>query len=157
MEPRFVELPAFSVVGMSDVFTGDGSEGIAALWERSATRWIRAARPFPEKSYGLCYPEPAAEGQEEVAFRYVAGYEAVENPPEGLEPETVPANRYAVFTHQGDVYGISSAYECIFRTWMPTSGYRRAQGPSFEYYDDRFDAETLSGEIDIYVPIAATG
>ena len=74
--------------------------------------------------------------------------------PEGLEARDVPANRYAVFTHVGEVHRIKETYEEIFGTWLPGSEWIRGEGPDFELYDERFDPKTMGGEVDIYVPIA---
>jgi AraC family transcriptional regulator len=156
MKPKFVELPAFEVVGVSGRFTADKTEGIPVLWDRFVTAWSGAGLPFPTKSYGLCYDEGGGEPQESPPFTYMAAFDRPEGDlPEGMEARTVPANRYAVFTHVGEVHRIKETYRHIFGTWLPASGMARAEGPDFELYDERFDEKTMGGEVDIYVPVRA--
>jgi predicted transcriptional regulator YdeE len=38
--------------------------------------------------------------------------------------------------------------------WMPQSGYRRGDGPDFEYYDATFDVEDVeNSQLYVYIPI----
>ncbi len=156
MEPKFVDLPEFGVVGLAGRYVVGKTEGIPALWMKFVQRWQHAKRPFPKVSYGICYDESEGTEGEALPFTYMAAFalDADDPAPEGLETRSVPANRYAVFTHRGPVMAIQDTYAAIFGTWLPPSGYRRAEGPDFELYDERFDEETMSGEIDIYVPVA---
>jgi AraC family transcriptional regulator len=41
----------------------------------------------------------------------------------------------------------------IYGEWLPTSGYKAANSPAFERYDQRFDSETSSGPFEIWLPI----
>jgi predicted transcriptional regulator YdeE len=65
----------------------------------------------------------------------------------------VPAASYAVFVHEGDVATIRSTWQQIFSSWLPSSGMRSANTPDFELYDERFDAATSSGVVEIWVPV----
>jgi len=156
MDPKFVDLPEFTVVGLSGKFVVGKTEGIPALWGDLCGRWERDGCAFPRVSYGLCFDESDGAQGEAVPFSYLAGFAAddVEKTPDGLESRSLPANHYAVFTHHGPVMGIGDTYGKIFGTWLPQSGYRRAEGPDFELYDERFDEKTMSGEVDIYLPVA---
>ena len=132
------------------------TEGIPRLWTELVGRWQRAKRGFPSISYGVCYDESDGSEGEALPFTYLAAFpmDRDDEAPEGLETRTVPANRYAVFTHRGPVLAIQDTYAAIFGSWLPESGYRRAEGPDFELYDERFDEQTMSGEADIYLPVA---
>jgi AraC family transcriptional regulator len=65
----------------------------------------------------------------------------------------VPAARYAVFVHEGDVAKIQSTWQHIFQMWLPSSGFRSANTPDFELYDERFDAATGLGLVEIWLGI----
>ena len=69
----------------------------------------------------------------------------------------VPAQRYAVFTHQGHVSGLNGAWMRIWNEWIPQSGYRIAHTPEFERYDDRFDPKTEGGIVEIWCSIVQGG
>ena len=157
MEPTFVDLEAFDVLGLSGRFTPTTTHEIPALWDRFVADWTRAGRPVPDVSYGVCFDDPDAAMPQSAPFTYVAAFPAgdadTDADAEGLERHRVPANHYAVFTHRGEVSGIERTYQAIMRDWLPASGYRRGSGPDFERYDARFDPETMTGEVDIYLPV----
>jgi len=48
---------------------------------------------------------------------------------------------------------IGEAYRYAFQTWLPDSGYQRADGPDFEHYDESFEPEVEGSQLRIYVPI----
>jgi AraC family transcriptional regulator len=66
--------------------------------------------------------------------------------------ETIPAAHYAVFTINGLAH-IGEHWMNICGSWMPTSGYKQAASPAFERYDDRYDPETKTGAIEIWMPV----
>ena len=66
--------------------------------------------------------------------------------------ETVPPAHYAVFTIGGLAH-IQQMWMDIYGQWMPQSGYKPAQTPAFERYDARYDPETASGPLELWIPI----
>ncbi|KAF0815226.1 hypothetical protein IGB42_00304 [Andreprevotia sp. IGB-42] len=62
--------------------------------------------------------------------------------PAGCRSVALPAGRYAVLTttptsNQGDfVAGIQQGWQWLMAEWLPESGYRAADTPSFERYDE---------------------
>jgi len=77
--------------------------------------------------------------------------------PAGAGRMRVPAQRYAVFTHEGHVSGISKAWMRIWNEWIPRSGHRIAHTPEFERYDERFDPKTEGGVVEIWCSIVPGG
>ena len=120
---------------------------------------LAAVLPLPGQvgatTYGvICGSVPA-----ERTFEYMSGVEvaAFDVVPRELGRMRVPAQRYAVFTHHGHVAGLRATWDAIWQDWLPRSGHRPANTPDFERYDERFDARTGGGEIEIWLPIAAPG
>lgn len=102
-------------------------------------------------AYGaMCGTDP-----EKGTFEYMCGAEVsgFEELPSGMGRMRVPAKRYAVFTHDGPVAKIRHTWDAIVNQWLPSSGYRSADTPDFELYDDRFDADTESGIVEIWIGI----
>ncbi len=66
--------------------------------------------------------------------------------------ETVPAAHYAVFTIEGLMH-IQQMWLDIYSQWLPQSGFKPASTPAFERYDGRFDPETSSGPLEIWIAI----
>jgi AraC family transcriptional regulator len=88
-------------------------------------------------------------------FVYVAALPVsqVSDVPEGMVVCNIPKATYALFTHKGAIADIRLTVEYIWGTWVPKSGRELADSPDFELYDERFDPETGTGEVDIYVPV----
>jgi AraC family transcriptional regulator len=66
----------------------------------------------------------------------------------------VPAARYAVFLHEGNVATIQRTWQEILSVWLPASGMQSNNTPDFELYDDRFDAKTGDGGVEIWLAVA---
>jgi AraC family transcriptional regulator len=65
----------------------------------------------------------------------------------------VAEQRYAVFSHHDHVSTVRGTFMAIFNDWLPKSGYRMADAPLFERYDERFDPRTGTGGFEIWIPL----
>jgi AraC family transcriptional regulator len=72
--------------------------------------------------------------------------------PKDLGRMRVPAVRYAVFRHEGNVATIQDTWKQIF-DWLPRSGMQSAQTPDFEVYDEHFDGATGEGGVEIWLGV----
>lgn len=94
--------------------------------------------------------------EEKGEFDYLAGMEvaSADAAPEGADIWEIEAQTYAVFpTRLSDLMDTMKA---IYETWMPSSGYRRAPSPEFEFYGEQFDPDDRQSIMYIYIPIAPT-
>ena len=154
LEPQIVEKPAFKVIGLSGSFNQQTNDQIPGLWRTFRERHGEIESALEGHYFGLCI------GVEDDSFTYVAAVEArdLDKVPEGLCGLEVAEQTYAVFTvplagKEPIGREIGRANRFIWNTWLPQSGYVFARAPDFEYYDERFDPRTLSGEIDLYIPV----
>lgn len=150
MEPSFVDRAAQAVVGLT-LTTRPMSPDIAALWSRFIARVpeIGAAQE-PGVPYGVMAPQP---GPPE-ALGYLAGVavaDAAGPVPEGMTAVVIPAGRYAVFRFPWS--GLAPAFEFIFGTWQPSSGFRLATSPIVERYGAEFDPGDAASPMEVLVPI----
>ncbi|WP_096331086.1 AraC family transcriptional regulator [Nannocystis exedens] len=141
--PRLIGRPAFTVAGLSERYTHETAAGIPAQWQRLAGHV-----PDASVTYGVC--EDADGG----AFDYTCGVEATGAVPAPLTAIRIPAQRYAVFFHPGHISAIRMTWRAIFDRWLPASGLRATGGPEFERYDERFDAATGHGGVEIWIPVS---
>ena len=155
MEPRFTERDDITFVGLREavdqVKGGDGP----SVWRRF--------RPFVDKikhrpdgnssaslrsSTRTAAPMPTPPGSR---------VERTEDVPEDLTTKTLKGGRFAVFTHTLASPDIGTelrrTFRYIYGTWLPKSGVELRAWYDLEYYDERFDPEAMSGEIDIWVPV----
>ena len=100
-----------------------------------------------EVTYGVVVRADAASMDYMVAVE-VPDFDGVNAP----HRETLPAAHYAVFTIKGIAH-IQRMWMDIYSRWMPGSGYKPAQTPAFERYDERYDPETSSGPLEIWIPL----
>ncbi|WJH35450.1 GyrI-like domain-containing protein [Paenibacillus sp. CC-CFT747] len=89
-------------------------------------------------------------------FDYMAavGVSRLGKVPEGMDSVSLPGALYAVITRQGRIDDIRAAYRYFYDEWLPQSGYVRADGADFEYYDHRykgnFDPESV---MELWIPV----
>lgn len=149
MEPKIVTRPAFTVAGMKYRGKNEKDE-IPQLWERFMPRAKEVRyKANPNVCYGLMdnYYEKIGE------FDYLAGIEvqAASDIPEGMASWQVPEQTYAVFPC--NLKSIKQAFRQIYHEWLPQSGYQRASGPDFEFYDESFKPDQGKLELFIYVSV----
>ncbi|MDF3933872.1 GyrI-like domain-containing protein [Pseudomonas citronellolis] len=148
MKHRIVERPAFTLVGQEFHAERDGS--VRQLWQAFLPRAASiAGRTDAQVLYGLC-----AQG-EAGAFRYIAGAESSGGAvPEGMLAFQVPAQKYAVFIHQGTVEQIAESFQRIYAELLALRGLEPRQGPAFERYGEAFlGPDDARSQVELYVPV----
>ena len=102
-------------------------------------------------AYGaICGGDPPSQTMEYMCAVEVQSFDGL---PKELGRMRVPAVRYAVFLHEGNVASIQSTWRQIFERWLPSSGMRSANTPDFEVYDERFDGETGEGGVELWLGV----
>ena len=89
-------------------------------------------------------------------IRYLTGIEVSGRLPlpGDLSQISIPAHRFAVFTHSGDVSTLHDTIDQIWRRWLPESGHEAEPGAAFfERYGDDFDPRTGTGNVEIWVAV----
>ncbi len=152
MEPKIVELPAFTVVGMRYYGKNENQE-ITGLWD-AFNRRVPEIQHISKGSaaYGLCITVPEATDGE---FEYVAGFrvDQAKDVPQEMVVRQVPALKYAVFTHTGDFAGLRETYNYIYKVWAQQPGHQLDGRLDFEYYDEDFKDFAPDSKFYIYAPI----
>jgi AraC family transcriptional regulator len=105
-------------------------------------------------AYGaICGGDPKTQTMEYMCAVEVKSFDAL---PKDLGRMRVPAVRYAVFLHEGNVATIQDTWKQIFSAWLPSSGMQSAQTPDLEVYDERFDGATGNGGVEIWLGVKPT-
>ena len=65
----------------------------------------------------------------------------------------IPAQKYAVFSHQNHISSIRNTVYTIWNQWLPESKHHQSKTPDFERYDERFDPQSGTGVVEIWAPI----
>ncbi|MBY0547527.1 MAG: AraC family transcriptional regulator [Candidatus Obscuribacterales bacterium] len=156
MKPEIVERAAQTCIGMGGSFEPKAVNDIGALWGRFMKRYEEVPNVNHEFTVGICCNQhPAIAKQEGHSIVYIAAapVNTCETVPPGMVRCELPAGRYAKFTHRGAIAELPHTVDYIWGTWLPKGEYEFRDAPDFEIYDERFDPETMQGEIDIYVPV----
>lgn len=148
--PRFEQSAARNISGLNQTYTFENRSDIPQQWHQFAPQIGTVPGQLGGDSYGVCWNYQPGRG-----FDYLTGVEVRQGSPQpaGFQQVQLPAGRYAVFTHQGNVSTIPTALEKIWSQWLPDSGFQAAQSPSFERYTPEFNPETGSGGIEFWVPL----
>ena len=160
MEPKFVNYPGETVVGMGRGFNMDTTGDIPKLWQQFVSE-CKQAGMATRHAFGVCmgsHPK-ISKGQGET-FVYMAavpksaaaGGERPSVPPDMVTYDIAPGN-YAVFTHKGTIADFPTTVKWIWSTWIPEHKELYREAADFEFYDERFDPQTSSGEVDVYIPV----
>jgi predicted transcriptional regulator YdeE len=124
-------------------------EGIPRQWD-DFTKLGKLPGQVGTTAYGaICGGDPKAQTMEYMCAVEVQSFDAL---PKELGRMRVPAVRYAVFLHEGNVATIRDTWRQIF-SWLPNSGMQSAETPDFELYDERFDGATGEGGVEIWLGV----
>lgn len=150
---RYEDSPAKVLAGLSRRYTFETRTEIPALWGRFVPQIERIPNAVDgHVSYGLVINTP-----DRQAFDYMAAVavsEAAADLPAGFTTYHVPAQRYAVFPHEGTLATLCETVDGVFSRWLPASGHALTNIPTyFERYGENFDPVAGRGDLEIWVPI----
>jgi len=152
MEPIIKEKDSFMVVGMKDNFTHETSGNIPQLWDK----FVPHIETIPNKTgnhyFGVCEGDPNNINAENFTYMACVEVNNLNTIPDGMEGQIIEKQTYAVFTHKGSLDKLGETCNYIWGVWLPKSGHKYG-AIDFELYDERFDPDKRTGEMDIYVPI----
>lgn len=156
MKPKIVEHGDIVIAGLAQPFhTDDGVDG-PALWRRFRGVADQLPNQVGGHYFGVSEVVDLATGR----FCYSVAIEMSEacEVPEPFFTKTLSGGRFAVFTCRLATTDIAAelkrSYRYIYGTWRESSGMKLRDYYDFEYYDDRFDRVALTGEVDIWLPVA---
>jgi predicted transcriptional regulator YdeE len=86
---------------------------------------------------------------------YIAGVEVTDfsGLPREFQGVRIPEQKHAVFTHAEHISTIRRTVNTFWNHWLPASGMKAADAPSFERYDEKFDPGTGNGGVEIWTPV----
>ena len=150
--PRFETSKAMLVAGLGERISQDNGAVIPGLWQRFHQYMQNLPGRIGPAAYGVC-----CNGDDAGNFDYIAGVEVGDfsDLPREFSRVRIPEQRYAVFAHTDHVSTIRGTFNIIWNQWLPSSGHKVADAPTFERYDEKFDPATGNGGLEIWVPIAA--
>jgi AraC family transcriptional regulator len=129
------EIPPYRVAYMRHVGPYNETGGITALWT-DFERWIRARdlRQPDTLTIGIGHDAPRIVAPDKL--RYDACIVVGEDfrPDRFVNVADLPGGRYAVAQFEGASAAISEAWDRLFTSWLPSSGYQPEDSPCLELY-----------------------
>jgi AraC family transcriptional regulator len=148
--PRFTIGKALLVAGLSERYNCESGAAIPGQWQRFHQLVGHIRGRVGPVAYGVC-----CNGDDSGNFDYIAGVEVTDfsDLPREFTPVRIPEQKYAVFSHSDHISTIRRTVNTIWNQWLPASGLKAADAPSFERYDVTFDPATGNGGLEIWVPV----
>jgi AraC family transcriptional regulator len=148
--PRFETSKPLLVAGIGERYNHESGAGIPGQWQRFQQAVANIPGRVGQVAYGVC-----CNGDDAGNFDYIAGVEVSDfsDLPREFSRVRVPEQKYAVFTHRDHISTIRRTINTIWNHWLPASGLKAADAPSFERYDGNFDPLTGNGGLEIWVPV----
>jgi AraC family transcriptional regulator len=148
--PRFETSKPLLIAGISERCTHEnGGAGIPNQWEQFHQKVDDIPNRVGKVAYGVCC------NGDDSGFDYIAGVEVADfsDLPREFARVRIPEQKYAVFTHSEHISTIRRTVNTIWNHWLPASGMKAADAPSFERYDENFDPATGNGGLEIWIPV----
>jgi AraC family transcriptional regulator len=154
--PRMEYGKALRIAGLREHCTSETMKNISELWQRFGPHIGNVPGQVGPVAYGLCFNVLSPGG-----IDYLAGVEVSSSSclPGEFRVATVPAQKYAIFSHREHVSKLYQTLDAIDK-WFPGSGFEvpsgAAEAPSFfERYSEEFDPRTGMGGMEVWIPIKA--
>lgn len=158
MKPEIRELPEQSILyvrrigAVNNNFTRAANSAFRALNAHIETHhlWNKLG-----DCLGICPDDPSSSPPEEC--RYDAGF--IIKPGADIQPsgevgiQTLPAGRFAVFTHKGSYDVLWKTWGKIYHEWLPASGVTLRDALPYEAYLDDKDSPIEQLRTEIFIPI----
>jgi AraC family transcriptional regulator len=149
--PRFATSKPLLIAGVGERYTWESGAAIPGQWQRFHQKVQDIPDRMGKVAYGVC-----CNGDDAGNFDYIAGVEVRDfsGLPREFSRVRIPEQRYAVFSHQDHISTIRRTINTIWNHWLPASGLKAADAPSFERYDENFDPLTGNGGLEIWIPVS---
>jgi AraC family transcriptional regulator len=148
--PRFETGKPLLVAGIGERYSCESGAAIPGQWQRFHQSVDHIPGRIGKVAYGVC-----CNGDDAGNFDYIAGVEVHDfsDLPREFSSVRIPEQKYAVFTHCDHISIIRRTINTIWNQWLPASGLKAADAPSFERYDENFDPLTGNGGLEIWIPV----
>ena len=154
--PRYENRRPMIIAGLRQRYLPESYDQIPALWEQLAPYLGRIPGQLDGIAYGICFGPAGTDG----SYDYLAGVEVYGGFTHARDWNHVslPAQRYAVFSHRENASKLQETIDFIFQKWLPESDVQiplsDGETPCFlERYTEEFNPYTGRGGMEIWVPI----
>jgi AraC family transcriptional regulator len=150
--PRFATTGPLLIAGLGRRIDNGDFAGVPALWQDFRPHIGAVPHQKGRAAFGLV-ARMASDGKD---YFYLAGVEVSElsDLDDGLTGVKLPAQRWAIFPHEGHITTIVSTIDAIFCKALPAAGLVHGDMPHLvERYGEAFNPRTGAGGFEIWAPI----
>lgn len=156
MQPKIKSLPTIKLIGMSQKMSLAHNK-THEFWSRFMKRRSEIKNStssdfYSVQVYDSSYFEDFSLDNEFEKWAAVAVSD-FDSIPDGMEAHTLKSGLYAVFLHKGTASDGAKAFQYIFQTWLPNSGYFLDDRPHFEILGAKYKNNDPDSEEEIWIPI----
>src|SRR4051812_41648473 len=129
--PRFEQTQELLIAGLSERYTMETRANIPAQWLRFSPVMGSVPGRIGQTAYGVC-----SNFDEDRSFDYMAGVEVSGDArlPDGFKHIRIPARRYAIFTHHGNISTFAVTIDAVWSRAVPQLKLNVADAPCLEWY-----------------------
>jgi AraC family transcriptional regulator len=130
---RLVDRPAQRIAYVR-VVGGYNAEKIIGGFNR-LTEWGRARGLVPNAQLiGMSRDDPEVTPMKKYRFDWCLKLPPGVTPDGEVSSGVIPANRFGLIHFQGDIHKETRAWQYLFLSWLPASGYQPTHDPAMEVY-----------------------
>ncbi len=116
--------------------------------------WAASVGATPGRIFTLSFDDPGDVAPGSLRSDACLELATDASPPPGITLDTLPAGRYAIYTHRGPYDGIAEAYRRMFSLWLPQSGEDIDDRPDMEIYrNSPLDTQPADLLTDLCIPL----
>lgn len=150
--PRIVDRPPLLLAGLAERHPCDKPEEVPAHWQRFGPFIQHIPHGVGMAAYGVLMD--LFHGGDSLQYLAAIEVSSVTGLHSELTAWRLPAQRFAVFQHDGHVSRMRPTIHTIFNREIERFGIETADIPSFiEYYGPGFDPMAGEGDVEVWVPV----
>lgn len=154
------EMPRLTVIGKKEkIKSRETSQKINLMVEEMRDYLLSNKISDNKTVAGICFHDPRffdKQPEPDDEWWYMTGWLASEDTdvPHGMEKYHVPAQRYAVFTHKGNLSNLGKTYRYICLDWIRKVDYQFYPADELNFFSEKYNgANSESSEYKLYIPI----
>ena len=150
--PRFERAGELKFIGLGEPFTYGDTAHIPNQWRRFMADFYAG---IEHKSQTIPVGIVTSNDDGDTDLRYTCAVEVSRfgRAPAELGTLTVKPASYAVFPHNRHIAELPQTYAAIWNDWLPASGRKPAEAPSFERPNPTFDTRSGEGGVALWIPL----
>lgn len=150
--PRYEQTGELKFIGLAEFFAYGEIAHIPSQWRRfMADFYPRIEHKTQSIPVGVV--TTGTERDADLCYTCAVEVSRFNTTPAGLVTLAVKPASYVVFPHNRHIAELAQTYAAVWNDWLPASGRKPAEAPSFEKPNATFDPRTGEGGVTLWIPL----